>query len=102
MTMVIITYNLAEGVTRERYREWSRTVDQVVGGSQPGITRYEVFEVDGAGVGEADCDIVEVIEADSVEAWEAVNGYEAMKPVYEEWLTIADPQSVKLLYASVV
>jgi hypothetical protein len=25
-----------------------------------------------------------------------------MKPVYEEWLTIADPQSVKLLYASVV
>ncbi|MCW3017663.1 MAG: REDY-like protein HapK, partial [Solirubrobacterales bacterium] len=31
MTMVIITYDLADGVTREQYREWSRTVDQVVG-----------------------------------------------------------------------
>jgi hypothetical protein len=102
MTIVIITYNLAEGVTRERYREWSRTVDQVVGASQPGIKRYEVFEVDGAAEGEPDCDVVEVIEADSKEAWEAVNGYEAMKPVYEEWLTIADPASVKLRYASPV
>lgn len=102
MTMVIITYDLADGVTREQYREWSRTVDQVVGGSQPGIRRYEVFEVDDAGVGEVDCDIVEVIEADSIEAWEAVNGYPAMKPVYEQWLTIAKPESVKLLYASKV
>ncbi|MCW3014408.1 MAG: hypothetical protein JWO02_1500, partial [Solirubrobacterales bacterium] len=62
----------------------------------------EVFEVDDAGVGEVDCDIVEVIEADSIEAWEAVNGYPAMKPVYEQWLTIAKPESVKLLYASKV
>lgn len=102
MTFVIITYDLADGVTREQYREWSRTVDQVVGGRQPGITRYEVFEVDGAGVGAVDCDIVEVIEADSVEAWEAVNGQPDMKPVYEQWLTIAKPDSVKLLYASAV
>jgi hypothetical protein len=102
MTMVIISYDLADGVTREQYREWSRTVDQVVGGSQPGIKRYEVFEVDSAGAGEVDCDIVEVIEADSIEAWEKVNGYDAMKPVYEQWLEIAKPESVKLLYASVV
>ncbi len=102
MTIVIITYTLAEGVTREQYRDWSRNVDQVVGGAQPGITRYEVFEVEAAGVGEVDCDIVEVIEADSVEAWEAVNGFPAMKPVYEQWLKIADPDSVKLLYASPV
>lgn len=99
MTMVIITYNLAEGVTREQYREWSRTVDQVIAGRQPGIRRYEVFEVEGAGVGEADTDVVEVIEADSVEAWEKVNGYPEMKPVYESWLELADPESVKLLYA---
>ena len=102
MTMVIITYNLAEGVTRAEYREWSRTVDQVIGGRQPGITRYEVFEVTGAGVGDANADIIEVIEVDSVEAWEKVNGYPEMKPVYESWLKIADPESVNLLYADVV
>lgn len=102
MTMVIITYNLAEGVSREQYREWSRTIDQVVGGRQPGISRYEVFEVDAAGVGEADTDVVEVIEVDSVEAWEKVNGYPEMRPVYESWLKIADPDSVKVLYGSVI
>jgi hypothetical protein len=102
MTMVIITYDLADGVTREQYAEWSRTVDQVVCARQPGLTRYEVFAVEGAGVGEVDCDIVEVIEADSIEAWEAVNGREEMKPVYEEFLKLAKPESVKLLYASVV
>jgi hypothetical protein len=102
MTMVIIRYRLAKGVTREQYREWSCTVDQVVGGRQPGISRYEVYEVTGAGAGEVDADIVEVIEADSVEAWEKVNGYAEMKPVYEGWLKIADPDSVTLLYAEVV
>ena len=102
MTMVIITYDLADGVTRERYREWSRTVDQVVGGSQPGITRYEVFEMDRSTTGDIGYDILEVIEADSIEAWEKVNDYPAMKPVYEEWLTIADPESVKLHYATTV
>jgi hypothetical protein len=100
--MVIITYNLAEGVTREQYREWSRTVDQVIGGRQPGINRYEVFEVTGVGTGASEADIVEVIEADSVEAWEKVNGYPEMKPVYESWLKIADPESVTLVYADVV
>jgi hypothetical protein len=102
MTFVIISYDLAEGVTREQYREWSQTVDQVVGGRQPGITRYEVFQVESAGVGEVDADIVEVIEADSIEAWEKVNGYAEMQPVYEQWLKIANPDSVKLLYASKV
>ncbi len=43
-----------------------------------------------------------MIEADSIEAWEKVNDYPAMKPVYEEWLTIADPESVKLHYATTV
>jgi hypothetical protein len=102
MTMVIITYNLAEGVTREQYANWSREVDQAVGSRQPGIRRYEVFAVDGAGVGEVNCDVVEVIEADSVEAWEKVNEYPEMKPVYEGFLELCDPASVRLLYASAV
>ena len=102
MTMVIITYDLAEGVTREEYEAWSREVDQVIGGRQPGIRRYEVFAVDGAGVGDVNCDIVEVIEADSVEAWEKVNGYPEMKPVYEGFLRLCNPESVRLLYATPV
>lgn len=102
MTMVIITYDLAEGVTREQYREWSATVDQVVGGSQPGITRYEVFEMDRSTSGDIAYDILEVIEADSVEAWEKVNDYPEMKPVYEQWLKIANPDSVKLHYGSII
>jgi hypothetical protein len=102
MTMVIITYDLAEGITRAEYAEWSREVDQVIAARQPGIRRYEVFAVDGAGVGEVNCDVVEVIEADSVEAWEKVNQYPEMKPVYEGFLKLCDPDSVRLLFASPV
>src|SRR5438094_4605974 len=37
---VFITYKLRKGVSRDRYRRWSREVDQVVASRQPGVLSY--------------------------------------------------------------
>ncbi len=97
---VFITYKLRRGVSRDRYRQWSREVDQVVLARQPGVLSYAVFEVVGTPKGEAPSDFVEDIEVESREAWEKVNGYPEMQPVVKEWLELCDPDSVSVVYAS--
>ena len=34
---VLISYELADGVTREQYEQWSRDVDQPLASRQPGV-----------------------------------------------------------------
>jgi hypothetical protein len=102
MVRVFITYKLRRGVSRDHYRRWSREVDQAVASRQPGVLSYRVFEVSGSGKGDAPCDIVEEIEAESREAWEKVNEYPEMKPVVKEWLELCDPDSVSVLYVVAV
>jgi REDY-like protein HapK len=97
---VFITYKLRMGVSRDRYRRWSREVDQVVASRQPGVLSYAVYEVGGTAKGEAPYDVVEDIEVESREAWDKVNGYPEMQPVVKEWLDLCDPDSVSVVYAS--
>src|SRR6188472_4103856 len=98
MVRVFITYELNEGVTREQYREWSRTVDQPLASRQPGVLSYEIYEIEGAGSGEPWCEIVEVIDAESWEAWQAVNDRPEMKEAVEQFFQIAKRGSVKVVY----
>lgn len=100
MVTVFIAYRLAPGVTREEYRSWSRDIDQPTASRQPGVHSYSIYE---APEGEdAPWDFVEVIDADSREAWEAVNGYPEMKPVAERFFELCDRDSVTVTYATKV
>ena len=98
MIKVFIGYKLNEDVTREEYRRWSRDVDQPLASRQPGVVRYEIYEIESAGSGEPDIDVVEVIEAESRDAWEAVNDRPEMKEAVEQFFQIAKKGSVKVLY----
>jgi len=95
---VLITYRIREGVSRKKYRKWSRTRDQPMASKQPGIRRYEIFEAEGAEEGEPWTDIVEWIEADSWEAWLEVDRQPEMKDVYQEFLDISEPGTVQTIY----
>jgi hypothetical protein len=101
MVKVIISYRLREGVTRDQYREWSRQIDQPLASKQPGVREYEIYEIDGSGTTKPPfCDVVEVISAESWEAWQAVNGRPEMKDAVESWRQICDPESVLVVYGS--
>ncbi|HZQ03065.1 MAG TPA: hypothetical protein VFA88_03505 [Gaiellaceae bacterium] len=99
MVKVFITYRLNEEVTREQYRRWSREVDQPLASKQPGVLKYEIYEVTGAGTGEPGFDVIEVIEAESREAWEAVNERPEMKEAVAQFFAIAERGSVQVVYA---
>jgi uncharacterized protein (TIGR02118 family) len=98
MVKVFITYNLNDDVTREQYRQWSRTVDQPMASRQPGVLKYEINEIEGAGSGESPYDIIEVIDAESLEAWQAVNDQPEMKEAVEQFFQIAKRGSISVTY----
>jgi hypothetical protein len=100
MVTVFITYKLRAGVTREEYAEWSRRVDQPMASKQPGVLRYEIFYVENGTGGEDWCDVMEVIEAESWEAWKKVNTYPEMLAAVEEWRKISEPDSVRVVYGT--
>lgn len=100
MVNVFITYKLRPGVTREEYAEWSRRVDQPMARRQPGVRGYEIFRVDNGTEGEDWCDVMEVIEAESWEAWKKVNTYPEMLEAVEEWRQISVPESVRVVYGT--
>ena len=59
---------------------------------------YEIYEIDGAGTGERWCDVVEVIEAESWEAWQAVNERPEMKEAVEQFFQIAKRGTVQVIH----
>src|SRR5262245_47612132 len=99
---VFNTYKLNEDVTRQHYRERSRTVDQPLASRQPGVISYDIFEVEGAGGdgGDPFCDVVEVIEAESWEAWQAVNEQPEMKEAVDLFFAIAKRGSIQVVYGN--
>jgi hypothetical protein len=71
MVKIFNTYKLNDGITHEQCRQWSRDANQPIVSRQPGVLKYEVYEIE--------CDIVEVVEAESWEAWEAMNDQPEVK-----------------------
>ena len=100
MVTVFITYRLKPGVTREEYNAWSVETDQPTASRQPGVHRYEIFEVPEGD--DAPWDYAEVIDADSREAWEKVNGYPEMQPVAARFFELCDRDSVQVAYTTKV
>lgn len=95
---VFISYRINKEKTREEYREWSRSVDQPMASRQPGVLKYEIYEIDGAGEGEPWTDVIEVIEAESWEAWQKVNDYPEMKEAVDQFWTMAEKGSVQVVH----
>jgi hypothetical protein len=95
---VFISYRINRDRTRDEYRSWSRDVDQPMASRQPGVISYEIYEIQGSGTGESWTDVIEVIEAESWEAWQKVNDYPEMKEAVEQFWTMAERDSVKVVY----
>ena len=81
-------------MTREQYREWSRAIDQPMASRQPGVLKYEIYEIEGAWQRRASVRHLEVIDAESWEAWQAVNDQPEMKEAVEQFFQIAKRGSV--------
>ena len=100
LVTVFIAYKLAEGATREEFRKWSVEIDQPIASRQKGVRSYTIYEAPEGEDGP--WDVIEVIDADSKEAWEAVNGYPEMVPVAERFFELCDRDSLTVTYATKV
>ena len=102
MQKVFCMYKLKSNVKIEDYRKWSREVDQVTTPFQPGVYRFEVYEIKGAGKGKPSYQIVEDIDVESFEAWQKVLSSEAMKSVMKGWVNLGDESTLVMLYGDKV
>ena len=92
---IFITYNLRPTTSIEEYRKFSHEIDQPLATKAPGILRFEVFEVRGAGEGEPDFRIVEEIEAESWQAWLDIFDNPDVKAAHEGFRRLCDPDSAR-------
>jgi hypothetical protein len=99
-TKIFVMYNLKEGVTLDQYKQWSREVDQQITPRQAPVNRFETYEIKGADPGEPKFTIVEDIEVESWEAWNAAVAEDGMKRIVADWPTLADESSAMTLYGA--
>jgi hypothetical protein len=98
MQKVFVMYKLKPGVSIEAYRKWSVALDQKVTPFQPGVHRFEVYEIEGAEKGKPEYQIVEDIDVESWEAWQKVVASEAMREVVKTWGDYGDEATLRVIY----
>ena len=98
MQKVFVMYKLKPDVTLEQYREWSVRLDQKITPFQPGVIRFEVYEIKGAAEGESPYQIVEDIEVDDWETWQKVSTGEGMKEIADTWGQYGDESTLTIIY----
>lgn len=98
MEKVFVMYRLKPGVSIEDYRKWSVSVDQKITPFQPGVHRFEVYEIQGAEKGESPYMIVEDVDVDSWEAWQKAVQGDGMKEVVESWAKYGDESTMITIY----
>lgn len=99
MQKVFVMYRLKPGVSIEEYRKWSISLDQKVTPFQPGVHRFEVYEIEGAEKGQSPYQIIEDIDVDSWEQWLKVVNSEPMKEVVKTWNNYGDDSTLKVIYS---
>jgi hypothetical protein len=97
---VFISYDLAPGVTKDDYWRWSRETDQPLASRQPGVLAYEIYWIDGVTSGASPGTVIEVIEAESWEAWQKVNEYPEMRDAVASFFEIAQKGSIRVSYGT--
>ena len=98
MQKVFVMYKLKPGVDIRKYLEWSRTVDQTTTPFQPGVYRFEVYQMKGAEKGELPYQIIEDIDVESWEAWQRAVTGPGMAQVVKQWEDYGDASSVVMIY----
>jgi len=98
MKKVFVMYRLKPGVSIEDYKKWSVSLDQKVTPFQPGVHRFEVYEVQGAEKGESPYMIVEDVDVDSWEAWQKAVESDGMKEVVTTWANYGDESTLITIY----
>ena len=98
MKKVFVMYRLKPGVSIEEYRKWSVSLDQKVTPFQPGVQRFEVYEIEGAEKGESPYMIIEDVDVDSWEAWQKVVNSDEMKEIVKTWSNYGDESTLKTIY----
>ena len=98
MEKVFVMYKLKPGVSIEEYKEWSLRLDQKVTPFQPGVYRFEVYEIEGAEKGESPYMIIEDVDVDSWENWQKVVAGDGMKEVVNTWSDYADESTLVTVY----
>jgi hypothetical protein len=90
---LFLLYRLREGVTPERYREWSLTRDQPTLKGCEGISTYRVFAVEDPD-GKSPYTVVEHVEVSDWETWKRVTTSGPMAAVGEDFRELVDTGSV--------
>jgi hypothetical protein len=97
-TKVFVFYNLKEGVDVEKYKEWSRTVDQPACNNLEICHKFEVFLIEGEASGKPFYQVAEDVEVESFEAWQAALQSEEFSHVMEQWPLYGDGDSAIVMY----
>jgi hypothetical protein len=90
---LFLLYRLREGVTPERYREWSLTRDQPTLKGCAGIGEYRVFSVEDPDGGSS-YTVVEHVDVVDWETWKRVTGTGPMVAIGEDFRELVDTGSV--------
>jgi hypothetical protein len=90
---LFLLYRLRDGVTPERYREWSRNRDQPTLKGCAGIRDYRVFTVHDPD-GNSPYTIVEHVDVEDWETWKRVTSTGPMVAVGEDFQELVDTGSV--------
>jgi hypothetical protein len=91
---LFLLYRLREGITPERYREWSLTRDQPTLRGCAGISEYRVFAVEDPDGANGPHTIVEHVDVADWETWKRVTTSGPMVAIGEDFQELVDTGSV--------
>jgi len=98
MHKIFVMYRLKKGVTMDQYKQWSKEIDQRITPGQPGMIRFEVYEIKGADKGEPFVEVVEDIEVEDYDAWMKTCTERGMAYVQETVARLIDESTLKIIY----
>lgn len=98
MQKIFVMYRLKKGVTIDQYKQWSKEIDQRITPGQPGMIRFEVYEIKGADKGEPFVEVVEDIEVEDFDAWMETCRQAGMAYVQETIESLIDESTLKIVY----
>jgi hypothetical protein len=98
MHKIYVMYKLKKGVTMDQYKQWSKEIDQRITPGQPGMIRFEVYEIKGADKGEPFVQVVEDIEVEDYDAWMQTCRESGMAYVQETVGKFIDESTVQIIY----
>lgn len=98
MQKIFVLYKLKPHVTLEQYKAWSREIDQRITPGQPGMIRFEVYEILGAEKGIPFVQIVEDIEVEDALEWFETCKRSGMAYVQETIAQLIDESTLQVIF----